>query len=164
MEVRVAGPEDAEAVCAAYLDSWRAGYDGLLPDDQIEIEAIRRAQFDWRAATNGEDRVRVAVEGPRVLGVIQYGTSSAEPIDREDIEMLYVVPDAWGTGAAKALLDAALDDFRQLGRSRVWLRVVEPQTRARRFYEREGWSPDPEMPPASNGLFRLIYYRRDLTT
>jgi len=30
-----------------------------------------------------------------------------------------------------------------------------------RFYEREGWMLD-DLPPATNGLAQLIYYRRDL--
>ena len=31
-----------------------------------------------------------------------------------------------------------------------------------RFYEREGWTLDPLMEPATNGLHRLLYYRAGL--
>jgi hypothetical protein len=44
------------------------------------------------------------------------------------------------------------------------LRVVEAHHRARRFYEREGWEYDPDVPPSHNALFPLLCVRRSLTT
>ncbi len=76
--------------------------------------------------------------------------------------MLYVIPSAWGTGVAAALLDQAIVAVRGVGHRTVWLEVVEAQARARCFYEREGWRLDARMPPGTNGLFRLLYYRYDL--
>jgi GNAT superfamily N-acetyltransferase len=75
--------------------------------------------------------------------------------------MLYVIPSAWGSGAAKALLDEALSAVKKAGQSTTWLEVVEVQTRARRFYEREGWRIDDSIAPRSNGLFQLRHYRHD---
>ena len=76
--------------------------------------------------------------------------------------MLYVVPLAWGTGVAAALVAVSLAEARRAGRGSVWLEVVEAQARARRFYEREGGRLDEPIPPSSNGLFRLLHYRHDL--
>jgi GNAT superfamily N-acetyltransferase len=70
--------------------------------------------------------------------------------------MLYVVPSAWGAGAAKALLDAALSAVWGVGHRSVLLEVIEAQGRARRFYEREGWWLDESTAPRTNGLFRLL--------
>jgi GNAT superfamily N-acetyltransferase len=77
--------------------------------------------------------------------------------------MLYVVPSAWGSAVARDLLAAVVADVRAAGRPAARTRVVEAQARARRFYEREGWYRDPRMAPASNSLFRLIYYRCGVT-
>jgi GNAT superfamily N-acetyltransferase len=77
------------------------------------------------------------------------------------LQMLYVVPSAWGTGAATRLLKGALDAAHQAGNHTVWLRVVDRQMRARRFYEREGFVLDNTLEPGSNGLFELLHYRHD---
>jgi hypothetical protein len=39
-----------------------------------------------------------------------------------------------------------------------WSRV---RSRARRFYEREGWRLDDDVPPATNGLVTLLHFRFD---
>lgn len=46
----------------------------------------------------------------------------------------------WGTGVAADAHDLVLDRFRADGVARAWLRVFEDNRRARRFYERLGWS------------------------
>ena len=76
--------------------------------------------------------------------------------------MLYVVPSAWGSGAPDALLDAALAAVDRSQHPTVWLRVVESQVRARRFYERHDWRLEPALPPDSNGLVRLVHYRHEI--
>lgn len=102
------------------------------------------------------------MEGDRIVGV---GGSDDEPVTADalpEVQMLYVRPSAWGTGAATQLLRAMTDRMFACGHRAARLSVVEPQARARKFYEREGWVLDAETAPESNGLFRLIYYRRDL--
>jgi len=76
--------------------------------------------------------------------------------------MLYVKPAAWGSSAASALLATGTHWIANRGHRSARLRVVDAQTRARRFYEREGWRVDDMMPVAHNGRFALVYYRRDL--
>lgn len=163
LAVRRANRGDVAAMLDAYLDAWRAGYDGLLEPEVLDREVQSRAQFDWaHAVARPESTAFVAVERDRIVGV---GESDDEPVSTDDlpeVQMLYVRPSAWGTGAATQLLRAMTDRIAACGHPVARLSVVESQTRARRFYEREGWNLDPEMAPASNGLFRLIYYRREL--
>ncbi|MGH9187776.1 MAG: GNAT family N-acetyltransferase [Acidimicrobiales bacterium] len=49
-------------------------------------------------------------------------------------------PEAWGRGLGRALLAAATDRLRREGFDRVVLWVEINNARARRFYERAGWS------------------------
>ena len=53
-----------------------------------------------------------------------------------ELHALYVVPDHWGTGAAAALHRRALA---VLGNGAT-LTVIRDNARARRFYERHGWT------------------------
>jgi RimJ/RimL family protein N-acetyltransferase len=51
----------------------------------------------------------------------------------------------WGTGLAQQLHDAVLQELRRTGpgdADRIWLRVFEENRRARRFYEKLGWTLD----------------------
>jgi GNAT superfamily N-acetyltransferase len=161
MVVRLATPRDARVVASVYLVSWRAAYQGLLTDDELEVQAQLRASYDWDAAIAQTNRIVAVAEDDGIVGVVE---CEHTPLTggRPWLHMLYVIPSAWGTGAATALLDKALAAVDRSRHRTVWLRVVEDQARARRFYERQGWRLDDEMPPATNGLFRLLHYRHDI--
>lgn len=56
-----------------------------------------------------------------------------------EISKLYVLPDRHGDGVSAALLTAALDHARALGAAGVWLGVNQENTRAQRFYAKNGF-------------------------
>jgi GNAT superfamily N-acetyltransferase len=138
--IRPATDDDVPAIATAYITSWKAGYAGLLTDAEIEAQAKSRSRY--------------------VLGVVEC-EHKPKAGRLPWLQMLYVIPPAWGTGTAKALLNEALAAVTRAGHRTTWLEVVEAQTRARRFYEREGWKLDDSIAPTSNGLFRLLHYRHD---
>lgn len=76
--------------------------------------------------------------------------------------MLFLREAWWGTGLAATLLDAALDDARSRGMARMRLQTPSAHARARRFYEREGWTSDSE--PIYEPMLGLVLvtYRREL--
>lgn len=78
-----------------------------------------------------------------------------------ELRGLYVVPEEWGTGVAGALLDAGVNDMRELGASSAILWVVEQNARARRFYERVGWAADGETKASMFDIVE-VRYRRSL--
>jgi len=79
------------------------------------------------------------------------------------LEAMYVRPAAWGSGLADRLHAAAVDELARRGDSaRLW--VLEANGRARRFYERHGWSPDGssrvvEFPPHPTDLGYCLRFR-----
>lgn len=158
--VRRATASDAANVMSVYLEAWRAGYEGLLADGVLEAQARTRASYDWVGAIARTDTTVAVAEDEGIVGVVE--CEHAPPLDRRPwVHMLYVVPSAWGTGVATALLDEALAAVDRSRHPTVWLAVVDAQARARRFYERQGWRLDDGMPPGTNGLFRLLHYRHD---
>jgi GNAT superfamily N-acetyltransferase len=162
VQVRRATIDDVPEIAAAYLQAWRAGYEGLLSAAELDVEAARRAGQDWESAVTGSDGVVIVAERSRDIVGVAHCETVPQPGHPPWLHLLYVVPAAWGTGIATALLDEATDAMRRAGHRSACLRVVEAQGRARRFYEREGWTLDPVLAPGSNGLFRLLHYRRDL--
>ena len=164
LQVRPVSVGDAGIVGDVYLRSWRAGYEGLVDPERLEPVARVRSAYDWASAI--EDFAGPAfglgtVDGAPV-GIVKVGPDPTEPYDGTWVELLYVVPEAWGSGISVALLSWGLGACRSAGVCEVRLRVVEAQARARRFYEREGWSYDPTIPPRHNDFFPLLCMRREL--
>lgn len=58
---------------------------------------------------------------------------------------LFVLPDWWGRGVAPVLHDAAVAEMRARGFAQARLYTPSAHGRARRFYERRGWSADDEV-------------------
>lgn len=56
-----------------------------------------------------------------------------------EISKFYLLPAAHGTGAAAALMDAALAAARDRGAAGVWLGVNQQNVRAQRFYAKAGF-------------------------
>jgi GNAT superfamily N-acetyltransferase len=156
LTVRPAGVEDAESFVRAYEESWDAALAGLagralreLSPYEERLEAFRKTfgaglppgAGAWVADADGEI-VGVAVRtGP-------------------ELRSLYVVPGAWGTGAAQVLIAAAVAAIRADGHDEATLWVVDENPRARRFYEREGWEPTGETRASELGPAELRYRRR----
>ena len=130
-------------MAAVDVESWRAAYGGLLPPEYLEsLDGTVRAE-EWRRAIpndTAEGRKRWFVtEGERVIGYALAGRprGSTEGM----LYLLYTAPSAWGSGAGSALLESCAEFMRSLGLPRAVLWVVEENSHARRFYEREGWRP-----------------------
>lgn len=157
--------DDALVIGGVYLRSWRAGYEGLVDPVRLESVAAERGAYDWPAAIKDPDATFALgyVDGS-AAGVAKIGPDPTEAVRGTWLELLYVAPEFWGTGIAAELLRWATDRAAADGATVMRLRVVAAQHRARRFYEREGWEYDFDVPPSNNAFFPLLCMRRSLTT
>ncbi len=176
--IRRAEVADADAIGRVHVTAWQAAYRGLVPDDVLaSLDATARAE-QWRnaLASSGEsgvasfddDKATVLVaEDPsgNVVGIAAVGRhrGSADPTVGE-LWMMNLAPAAWGRDIAPPLLRAAEKGLRDLGFSAAVLWVAEGNGRARRFYEREGWTLDGAVKTQTpSGLaLRQVCYRRAL--
>lgn len=90
----------------------------------------------------GRSRLYVASDGEQIVGYAGVGPERdpEAPAGTGELYALYVHPDAWGSGAGRALMDAAVADLRDKGCTAVWLWVLEANNRARHFYTRYGFT------------------------
>jgi len=142
VELRGASPDDVEAIASIWRDGWPDGHLGNVPD---ELVAARTPEsFSSRAAQRVGDTV-VAVVGGAVAGFVM--------VVDDEVEQVYVSSRHRGTGVAAALLGEAERRVRTNGHERAWLAVVAGNARARRFYERMGWTDEGtfDYPAASTG-------------
>ncbi len=56
------------------------------------------------------------------------------------IAQVFVLPAWHGRGAATLLLTSAEEELNRAGHKRIWLQCQVGNLRARRFYEKHGWS------------------------
>ncbi len=124
--LRAATPADTTAVGEVMTAAGIAAWGDFLGSERIE------------AATRGKDHPAdlVTVDDDGVFAFVAWDSATGE------ILRLYSHPREWGSGAARALLERALDELRAAGRTEAWLNTEERSERARRFYERHGWRQD----------------------
>lgn len=143
--IRPPEPEDADALGAVHVRAWQAAYRGLMADDYLDnlraedraqmwVEGLSQPPRDRRARFVAED------DAGSVVGFVLAGPEGGEAEAQVgEIYALNVDPDAWGTGAGRALLEAGTAHLRDVGFDEAVLWVHPGNDRARRFYERAGW-------------------------
>ena len=129
--LRPAGPEDSAAVAEIWFQGWRDGHLGHVSDDLLAIRT--RESFESRAPERVGDTV-VAVVGDAVAGFVM--------VVDDEVEQVYVAARHRGSGVAAALLAEAERLVGRAGHEHAWLAVVAGNGRARRLYERNGWTDE----------------------
>ncbi len=148
LTVRRAGLDDARAIAAVHIRSWRAAYRGLLPDralDQLSLEAREGDWRGWLSEGGAREFTLVAERDGTPVAFCTLEMPAREDDEADDvaaIPALYADPEAFGTGAGSALMAAALEAVGEDGYREAVLWVLEGNRRAEEFYGRHGWRRD----------------------
>ena len=107
----------------------------------------------------GRERVRVARRHGRIVGFVVRGPAAEHQghpqVRDEQLYSLYVLSSYYGHGVGQALLDQAL------GARPAQLWVARDNARARRFYEKNGFTADrtEQVDPDLDGLVEIRMVR-----
>jgi GNAT superfamily N-acetyltransferase len=161
LKVRRAGADDAAAIAAVNVASWRAAYRGLMPDAYLEALSVEAKRAMWAGSLAREPASRkvtfVAVRGADVIGYATVGPDGESGSGL--LYMMYVAPEHWRTNAGSGLMHASREAMKRDGYRTAVLWVLEQNERARRFYERDGWAADGVSQPDDYGNTKLIALR-----
>jgi GNAT superfamily N-acetyltransferase len=142
MRIRAATGKDAKGIARVQERGWQAAYRHVFPADELDrggfIQAARWRERLDRPPTGWS--TFVADRDGTVVGFTSVGPSRDERGVGE-LYAIYVDPDEWSTGTGRALIERAEERLRE-GYAEVTLWVLEDNPRARRFYERAGWTLD----------------------
>ena len=141
---RLAGAADADAIGRIQVETWRAAYTGLIPDEAIEsfdVAARQRLWREWFDQPWPGGVVFVAEHDGHVVGFANSGPCREEERAGE-LYAIYVLPTSWGTGAGRALIQHTEEWMRFSGFGEAILWVLEGNERAERFYRAAGWELD----------------------
>jgi GNAT superfamily N-acetyltransferase len=147
--IRRARVEDADAIGRVQVETWRAAYRGLLPDEIVDSFDVEERRRLWREGLSrprrpGSETLIVEVGGAVVgftsVGVWREGDKPAEGVG--ELFTIYVDPAHWSTGVGRALIARAEESMRRSGfvEGRLW--VLDGNERAERFYRAAGWERD----------------------
>jgi GNAT superfamily N-acetyltransferase len=165
MQVRAATGADAKGIARVQERGWQTAYRHVFPAEELDRGGFIKAAR-WRDRLDHPPpgwSTFVAERDGTVVGFTSVGPSRDEPGIGE-LYAIYVDPDEWSTGAGRALIERAEERLRdEYAAATLW--VLEDNPRARRFYERAGWSADGGRKAESRWGVRApeVRYRKGLT-
>ena len=136
--VRLAVEGDAEAIAQIHVKAWQQAYrhlaqpallDALQPADRVER---------WREIILApvEDAWIAELDGMPVAWATASDRDAAKHPRARELNGMYALERAYGTGVGQLLLDAAI------GRAQAFLWVAADNPRAHAFYRRNGFAVD----------------------
>jgi len=141
VRVRGAALEDAPAIGDTHAEAWRVGFSDLFGSTWLR-GAVQERRERWSCSLpeclDGGSDVLVAETEGRVIGFIHFGPC-AHFVAVGEVFALYVRPDQWGTGAAQLLSLHAIERLRSDGFEQIVLWTPSGASRARAFYDNNGW-------------------------
>ena len=107
-----------------------------MPDGLTAARTL--AAFHERTPSRVADTSVAVADDGTLLGFVM--------VVGDEVEQVFVAPPGRGTGLASELLAEAERRVAANGHASAWLAVVVGNARARRFYARQGWSDDGDLP------------------
>ncbi len=164
--VRAAHLEDAAAIAAVHVASWRQAYRGMLPEAHLDSlstsEKEATTQRLLRSPSSPRHRLLVVDRGGQLLGFAATGPASGDFGEATgEVFAIYLHPAAWGRGLGRLLMAQALAYLQEEGFQEAVLWVLERNVQARQFYEAGGWGQEGEARTQWHGgiALREVRYR-----
>lgn len=138
MEIRLLRrDDDLLQISSIYEKSWKYAYRGIIPQAYLDsipagrwADGIRKADVD----------TLVMIENGCFIGTASFCKSRwAQYPDYGEIVSIYFLPEYIGRGYGQKLIQRCIAELRHRGYHNLLLWVLEENTRARRFYGKNGF-------------------------
>jgi ribosomal protein S18 acetylase RimI-like enzyme len=138
---------DLDACGEVHVRSWQVAYRGLVPDDYLDGMDVAASQARWHelfAPGGAAGPVQLVADDNGTIAGFVSGGPALGPGENGlgGLYAIYLAPSHFGQGVGRALMAAATRELRDLGFDEAVLWVMPGNARARRFYERAGWTCD----------------------
>lgn len=144
-KVRYADISDVRKLAQIHSSSWKKAYKGIIPDEVLEnITIEKRQKYFQKALTDGWEEDAIIFKDNDPVGLICIGKCR----DKDKLENygeiwgIYLLPEYWGIGIGRKLINWGLDELSKRNYTKVTLWVLEENINARKFYERIGFNHD----------------------
>ena len=148
--IRKALCDDAYDYANCHISCWLSAYKGIVSDEFLQSmpdEIENRAERYREAFINPGSCEYYCVEYEgKMIGFLFFGKSSDEDKPHAgDVIAIYLLQEFWGKGFGWAMMDYAVERLKQLGYNEILLWTFEKNDRAKRFYEKYGFTHDGEL-------------------
>lgn len=134
MRVRIASQEDADIVGKVHSDAWKSAYRGIFPGEYIDSDTASKRKNEFLdSIKNDKCTYFVLEETNQVAGIVK----TFERNNALEIESIYILSEFRGEGLGRQFIDFIKEE--RAGNIFLW--VLEVNTNARRFYEKNGFVP-----------------------
>jgi ribosomal protein S18 acetylase RimI-like enzyme len=152
--LRKAREQDARQIAMIHVNSWRAAYAGLLPDDVLARLSVEKRTEFWaetlaKPPEEGRETSTWVVERtgpfPALIGFSFVGPTRDSDLDPRlysEIYAFYLDPEAWRQGFGTVLMDHSLRQLRAMGFREFTLWALAENDRATHFYTSAGFTRD----------------------
>lgn len=161
--LRRATVEDAERLARGILEGFE-GYRAFAPEHWTPPPLEQELVSVTATLADPDGWGLLAEDGGRLAGQTSFLPASRGRRPVEDpglahFRTLFVGREWWGSGLARTLHAAAIEEARRRGYTAMRLYTPALQARAQRFYEREGWrQAGPEIDDPALGM-AIVEYR-----
>lgn len=139
MEIRYINQSDnLLEISNIYESSWKYAYKDIIPQDYLDsIPTGRWANSINRIGMNN----LVVIENGNIIGTASFCKSRWEQYSNYgEIVSIYFLPAYMGKGYGQHLMKKCIEELNVLGYDNILLWVLEDNQRARRFYEKNGFT------------------------
>lgn len=160
--IRSAQPADAAVLAEILCASWRSAYKDIITQEELErnTNIKSRTAMIERLQASGVSNIFLAFADGKPCGMISFGKSRDNDLaDYAEIVAIYALESYWGKGVGGQLMRLALSEMKRLGYKNVLLWTFEANTRAQRFYEKNGFVADGATKESGLGNAKEMRYR-----
>lgn len=140
--IRPARPKDATALAAAYEESWRGAYQGIIPHLSLERMIARRGLGWWQNAVGKRAPLLVLDFRGKAAGYVTFGRCRLGSLPfRGEIFELYIHPNYQGLGLGQKLFVGARQRLTELRLKGLLVWALADNEAACGFYLSLGGKP-----------------------
>lgn len=143
IQIRHAEYNDLKSLAEIQTLSWKSAFSDILSDNTLKkyTDLDRCVKMLENVYNSNIGCFYIAAMDEKSCAELFWrrGTKSERSAE---IVALHSIPESWGCGVGKAIMDNAMEDIFNNGFEKVYLWVFEQNKRARRFYEKYGFVSD----------------------
>ena len=140
LHIRPAELQDAPALGTIMSRSFHSAFTGFISRETLDACAREEncILLMQQLLSAGEMRFLLGLRDDTPMGELVW--SPGDTPAAAEIQAIHSLPESWGTGLGAALLNRAFTDMAADGRTTVSLWAFRENHRARRFYEKHGFT------------------------
>ncbi|WP_319530245.1 GNAT family N-acetyltransferase [uncultured Cohaesibacter sp.] len=147
--IRLATKSDRQAIAQLQLESWQTTYHHHLPNSYLTGQAAIDLADHWQSMRLGADEFVLVAFREDCEGLAGFIAVTCRP--DPFIDNLHCQPSMRSRGTGRALMSAAFERLRDMGKTSVSLTVLVGNDRAKAFYLRLGATVGPVRREAIGG-------------